>query len=85
MFFAYRIENTHGKMPSLPFVIFFSQNVSFLRATNMFRNGFNAYPMQRPTMGDIMFVGLWHLRTLFGTYEHFISVLWKFLLYWQCS
>ena len=27
-----------------------------------------------------MFVGLWHLQTLFGTYEQFISVFGTFLL-----
>ena len=64
---------------------FCSQNVSFSRATNMFRNGFNANPMQRITMGEIMSVGLWHLQTLFGTYEQFLSVLWNVFLYSQCS
>ena len=32
-------------------------------------------------MGEIVFVGLWHLRTFFGTYEQFISVLWNVFLW----
>ena len=28
-------------------------------------------------MGNIVVVGLCHLRTFFGTYEQFISVLWN--------
>ena len=35
-------------------------------------------------MGEMVFIGLWHLRTLFGNYEQFISVLWNYF-YWQCS
>ena len=41
--------------------------------------------MQRLTIGEIVFVGLYHFRTLFGTYEEFISVLWNNFFYWQCS
>ena len=41
----------------------------------MFSNGFNGNPMQTLTLREIMFVGLWHLRTFFGTYGQFISVL----------
>ena len=33
--------------------------------------------MQRLTIGEIVLVGLCHLRTAFGTYEQFISVLWN--------
>ena len=43
----------------------------------MFSNGFNANPMQILTTGNIVFVGFCHLRTFFGTYEQFISVLWN--------
>ena len=47
----------------------------------MFGNCFNANPMERLTMGKIVFVGLCHLRTFFGTYEQFISVLWNGFFY----
>ena len=43
----------------------------------MFQNGFNANPMDRLRMGKIVFIGLCHLQTFFGTYEQFISVLWN--------
>ena len=33
--------------------------------------------MQGLTMVNIVFVGLCDLRTCFGTYENFISVLWN--------
>ena len=44
----------------------------------MFWSSFNGNPMQRLAMGEIVFVGLWHLLTSFDTYEWFISVLWNF-------
>ena len=47
----------------------------------MFSNCFNAYPMQRLTMVNIVFVRLSDLRTFFGTYEQFISVLWNDFFY----
>ena len=46
----------------------------------MFRNVFNANPMQRLTMVNTVFVGLCDLRTFFYIYEQFISVLWNFFL-----
>ena len=36
--------------------------------------------MQRLTVGEIVFVRLWHIRTFFGTYEQFIRVLWNVFL-----
>ena len=30
-----------------------------------------------PTMGDLVVIGLCHLRTLFGTYEQFVGHLWN--------
>ena len=47
----------------------------------MFWDRFNANPMQKLTTGNIVFVGFCHLRTFFGTYEQFISVLWNDFLY----
>ena len=39
-------------------------------------NGCNANSIQNAMMGGLMVVGLCHLRTLFSTYEQFISVFW---------
>ena len=47
----------------------------------MLWNGFNANPMDRLTMGKIVLLGLCYLRTFFGTYEQFISVLWNIFFY----
>ena len=47
----------------------------------MFLNDVNANPMDRLTMRKIVFIGLCHLRTIFGTYEQFISVLWNDFFY----
>ena len=44
----------------------------------MFRNVFNAYPMQRLMMVNTVFVGLCDLQKFFYIYEQFISVLWNF-------
>ena len=38
---------------------------------------FNANPMQKPTMVELVIVGKCHLRTVSGTYEQFISGLWN--------
>ena len=33
--------------------------------------------MQNPTMGCLVVAGLQELRTLFGTYEQFVTLLWN--------
>ena len=46
----------------------------------MFLIDFNGNPMQKLTMGEIVYVGLCHLQTLVGTCEQFISVFWNVFL-----
>ena len=42
---------------------------------------FHFYELQICSEMVSMFVGLCHLRTFFGTYERFISVLWNEFFY----